>query len=499
METDFSVTNLEINRSEKNQFKDNKEAHSKLLHQENQKTKKKRVSFSIFKADTIEEMQKLRKEKEEEFLTMLQLKNQSNKNLNYGNEQLDVPKTQDENSFSKISKTEPIKNEINFSLSQFDNRLSKTNPVMINEIVKVENIFLQNQSDKFDDIKNSNFSKTQQYEVEHVFSSNIQNLTGSIRENHQFTSNLMPDPNLNTFNTNSFLVKSPKDNILFSNSNFNSSLVAHPADEKIREEDLMEEIKEHIRKLNQEINEGLENQENSKNPEISKNPEYHEADYHEQQEISHLIEEIREEDLILVSPKNERENMNFVNDQILAEKKLGETYIEMNEEKQEINNFLPEQIINNEISIKENEEIIDIEENGNNQLYTSIEENKFTIENFCEVFLSKIEAKYTDISNSYKYQTLEILKQNLKEEKILSYKISQFINKHILDKFLNITKSSARNKKYFKYNNQQADKYIKYRNYKIKSNIFQHLKFIADKRKDWISNIKTQLKMNYIW
>jgi hypothetical protein len=468
METDRSFRSQGTDGNERSEFKDNKEAHSKLLHQENQKTKKKRVSFSIFKADTIEEMQKLRKEKEEEFLTMLQMKNKSNQNLSVTYEKLDIHDNQEKQSVSNIAISEPNKNDINFTLSHFDNRLSKTIPVMINEIVKVENIFLQNQSDN---IKNSNLSKTQQFEVEHVFSSNIQNLTSSLKENQHFTSNLMPEPNLNTLNTNSFTVKSPKENILFSNSNFNTSAVANQPEEKIREEDLMEEIKEHIRKLNQEIYDSVEN--------------------NEKEEKSHLIDEIIEEDLILISPKNEC---------VVIEQSLNLPLDEKNCEIKEEINQLPDDKLKSEIMIKENEEIIEekiqsqVEEN-----IPQIEENIFTIENFCEIFLPVIEQKHQKITQMYNYEVLGILKQILKEEKLLSFKISQFINKRIFNKFQNNTKTSARNRKYLAYNNQQAVKYLKYRNYKIKSNIFKHLKFIADKRKDWICNIKNQLKMNYIW
>lgn len=56
----------------------NKHEHTKILQQENSKTKRKRVSFSIFTANTFEEIKELRLEREKEFLNLVQLKNKLN-------------------------------------------------------------------------------------------------------------------------------------------------------------------------------------------------------------------------------------------------------------------------------------------------------------------------------------------------------------------------------------------------------------------------------------
>ncbi len=53
----------------------NREEHSRILQQENLKTKTKKVSFSIFTANTFEEIRDLRIGREKEFLNFLQLKN----------------------------------------------------------------------------------------------------------------------------------------------------------------------------------------------------------------------------------------------------------------------------------------------------------------------------------------------------------------------------------------------------------------------------------------
>ena len=52
----------------------NREEHSRILQQENIKTKTKRVSFSIFTANTLEEIKDLRLGREKEFLNFLELK-----------------------------------------------------------------------------------------------------------------------------------------------------------------------------------------------------------------------------------------------------------------------------------------------------------------------------------------------------------------------------------------------------------------------------------------
>jgi hypothetical protein len=54
------------------------ETHNKLLQQENLKNKNKRVNFSIFKANTFEEMEELRKTREIEFKNMLITKERIN-------------------------------------------------------------------------------------------------------------------------------------------------------------------------------------------------------------------------------------------------------------------------------------------------------------------------------------------------------------------------------------------------------------------------------------
>jgi hypothetical protein len=57
----------------------------KELNKENQNAKKKHVSFSIFKAETLEEMEALRKEREREFNNLIFSKtryNESFKNVN---------------------------------------------------------------------------------------------------------------------------------------------------------------------------------------------------------------------------------------------------------------------------------------------------------------------------------------------------------------------------------------------------------------------------------
>jgi hypothetical protein len=58
-----------------------KNKHSKILQQENSKSKKKRVSFSIFTANTIDEMRDLRMEKEKEFLNLLQMRTKANESF----------------------------------------------------------------------------------------------------------------------------------------------------------------------------------------------------------------------------------------------------------------------------------------------------------------------------------------------------------------------------------------------------------------------------------
>ena len=60
------------------EYLNSKEEHYDLLQAENHKHKKKRVSFSIFEAETMEEMEKLRRDKELELFSMLEYRNRAN-------------------------------------------------------------------------------------------------------------------------------------------------------------------------------------------------------------------------------------------------------------------------------------------------------------------------------------------------------------------------------------------------------------------------------------
>jgi hypothetical protein len=68
----------------------NKDEHTRILHQENLKTKRKRVSFSIFTANTFDEIKDLRLEREKEFLNFLQFKNKLNENFNHSHNQVNL-------------------------------------------------------------------------------------------------------------------------------------------------------------------------------------------------------------------------------------------------------------------------------------------------------------------------------------------------------------------------------------------------------------------------
>ena len=153
------------------EYSSDKEAHSKILSQENQKVKKKRVSFSICNANTLEEMETLRKQKEKDLINILKLKTAANKN------------------FEEESMT-------------FGDKLSRTNP---NEIVKAENIFLQNQS-----ISNKPILNLCEPTHEILFS--YENIShNENKENLHMNRNF-----INTINSDTLSVRSPKENILFS-------------------------------------------------------------------------------------------------------------------------------------------------------------------------------------------------------------------------------------------------------------------------------------------
>lgn len=83
----------------------------------NDDRKKKRVSFSIVKADNIEDLERIRKERESDLDKFLEFRGKVNENINKKHILID---------------------------DNYQNRFSRSNPV--NEVVNVENIFLKNHS-----------------------------------------------------------------------------------------------------------------------------------------------------------------------------------------------------------------------------------------------------------------------------------------------------------------------------------------------------------------
>jgi hypothetical protein len=141
--------------------------------------------------------------------------------------------------------------------------------------------------------------------------------------------------------------------------------------------------------------------------------------------------------------------------------------------------------------------------------------NIYTIFNFAEkIFLiltedNTIVNKYNEyiINSCYK-----IFFQNFKLQMIymddlfiedanqeLVNKIKHFKMRKVYDEFYNNVKIKIRNKKFRIYNNQQCEKFIKYKKYKLLDKILENLKFYTEKRKEWLRKIKKEIKMPTVW
>jgi len=162
--------------------------------------------------------------------------------------------------------------------------------------------------------------------------------------------------------------------------------------------------------------------------------------------------------------------------------------------------------VNNDIH--ENENRSDHDHNSYDVKDTKIEDRNH--KNFTE-FFEKIENFFSSYINSRKFHLFSIFLENFislisKIEDDFLDNISHLQNKlinyrfrHSYDQFRKIIKTKIISKKYDSYNKKQCEKFTKYRHYKMKTIIFDNLKFFAAKKATWIKHITRQLKQSTIW
>lgn len=377
------------------EYSSDKETHSRILSQENSKTKKKRVSFSICNANTVEEMESLRKQREMDFMNIVKVKTAANKHFE----------------------------EESMTFRKDDNKLlSRTNPIGFNEIVKAENIFLQNHN------KTNNLFEPQPQPTHEILF--------SYENTHDHHMNRI---NINTLNSDTLSVRSPKENILFSeereqinsnNSNNKSELIfsQDPLDK--------EQVQEKVIILS---NKSLEN---IKLPVIK-------DDYIEEEPIVNI-------------------NNNCV-------------YVE-------------------EPAIKE-PIVIKTEENNNHNIDNKIEASIKTcsIYDFSEILFSILGKFHQETKLQNTHDLINNLRYISNLESFLLGKTDHFLKRKNLENFVNKIKNKIKLTKYSTYNNLQADKYLKYRNYKRKLKVFEELKFYSLKRKEWIQKVHKDIKRITLW
>ena len=299
------------------------------------------------------------------------------------------------------------------------------------------------------------------------------------------------------YTLNSFSVKSPNQNILFSHSNLSD----------IEERPVIEEMKksqnEVQRNLIKSIDDNLIHNIEIKIEEIEENILKSSKSLNSIKEDEDSIHEIRDNDLLLIEPeKNLVHVEEFPKDQNLSIIKLNENFENKNETILS-NEFDKVQSINCSV-FQENEKKQEEEEKKEEKEVEKEQIKKSAIQNFSKIILNKLQA--FDNKNSKKnFEIFWINFQNkfnfilLDNDPTQIQKLNYFAKKKFFGKFLKSIKSKIIKKKFTIYNHSQSEKFERYRNHKIKNKIFDNIKTLARNKKNWLIQVRREIKINSLW
>ncbi len=400
-----------------------KSKHYNILHLEGKKNnKKKRVSFSLFQAETFEEIAKLRKIREASLNNFLE---------------------------SKLKTNQPI-------IENIQNRSKQTSPNR-----NYGNSILKNTNQR----KNDNKENNKLYSIPKPQKKNLENtVEKKIEKNRKIF-----EKNENKKERNEINDEEKKN--------------LEEEERKKKEEDLQKKIEEEEKKNEKEEE---EEEKNEKEEEEEKN-EKEEKEESDNEETKNLEEEERK--------KKEEEEEEL-------KKKLEEEEEKRKEEEEKRLKLMEEKLkkeLEEKLKMEEEERIKNAILKANittfystlNRIYHSQNRKNY----YFYFFLNQIK---NILSYQFDYY-LDYENNDQEYNNFIQSKIRFFLGKKFLNEYLIPLKKEKEKRIIYNENIKKSNKFIQYRNYKMKAFIYEALFNFAKKQKQWIKNTQSELLKGLIW
>ncbi len=402
-----------------------KSKHYNILHLEGKKNnKKKRVSFSLFQAETFEEIAKLRKIREASLNNFLE---------------------------SKLKTNQPI-------IENIQNRSKQTSPNR-----NYGNSILKNTNQR----KNDNKENNKLYSIPKPQKKNLENtVEKKIEKNRKIF-----EKNENKKERNEINDEEKKN--------------LEEEERKKKEEDLQKKIEEEEKK-NEKEEEEEEKNEKEEEEEEEKN-EKEEKEESDNEETKNLEEEERK--------KKEEEEEEL-------KKKLEEEEEKRKEEEEKRLKLMEEKLkkeLEEKLKMEEEERIKNAILKANittfystlNRIYHSQNRKNY----YFYFFLNQIK---NILSYQFDYY-LDYENNDQEYNNFIQSKIRFFLGKKFLNEYLIPLKKEKEKRIIYNENIKKSNKFIQYRNYKMKAFIYEALFNFAKKQKQWIKNTQSELLKGLIW
>ena len=410
-----------------------KSKHYNILNLEGKKNnKKKRVSFSLFQAETFEEIANLRKIREASLNNFLE---------------------------SKLKTNQPI-------IQNIQNRSKQTSPNR-----NYGNSILKNTNQRKNDNKENN---NKLYSIPKPQKKNLEN-----------TVEKKIEKNRKIFEKN--------ENKKERNENDNEEKkILEEEERKKKEEDLQKKIEEE------------EEEKNEKEEEEEEKNEKEEKEESDNEETKNLEEEERkkkEEEEEELKKKLEEEERKKKEEEELKKKLEEEEKIRKEEEEKRLK-LMEEKLkkeLEEKLKIEEEERIKNAILKANittfystlNRIYHSQNRKNY----YFYFFLNQIK---NILSYQFDYY-LDYENNDQEYNNFIQSKIRFFLGKKFLNEYLITLKKEKEKKIIYNEYIKKANKFIQYRNYKMKAFIYEALFNFAKKQKQWIKNTQSELLKGLIW
>lgn len=429
-----------------------KSKHYNLLIAENKKNdKKKRVSFSLFQADTFEEIANLRKIRENQLNNFVMSKNKTNE-LRRSKEK-NIKKYSDNSSSFNSNNSSNLFSQIGVKGSNSNNTHSNSLSMGIRinsqESDKKSHTFSENSlkhSKENKEIMNQSIINAEEKKKEDEIKRNILKEKEE-KHNKKFEDNKMKKE----------LEEKKKKEIEEKKKKEENDKVKRDMEEKNRKEQEEKKKKEQEEQIQKEIEEKIRKE---------------------------LEEKIRKEQEEKIKKELEEKIKKELEDKLQKEKEEEEKRKQEEEEKKQR---------------EEEEKIKLLTLQANTTTFTSIlnhlfKHSKSQKQKYFPLLKLCLEALIQEnIDKFLNYETDETY------YKYITNKINHYLFSKYFSSFLTNTKKKLHKKMLYNYHKGKAAKYLLYRQYKMKALTFSALSSFAIKQKQWINKIRSELSKGLLW